>query len=109
MISEQLMQRFGELVTIGNQLATRGRVDDFSQAFNRWRISSLSLLEAAFPAKGLYYTEFAGRCKIARTVEAKAGTGILQAAKDDIESGFQSSARSVDVQDLALHPRIAAI
>ena len=102
------MQRLEDLIRIGSQLVIRGQVADHP-AFYKWRITSLSLLEAEFTKQGLYYSEFARNCNHPHSPDVKAGTGILQGSKDDIESGFESRARSVNIEELPLHPRIAEV
>ena len=46
---------------------------------------------------------------MARWGDAKAGMGILGAAKEDLETGFVSNTRSIAIEDLLLHPRIAEV
>lgn len=56
-------------------------------AFATWKTRSLSFLESNFSSTSPYYIEFQDKVKKPFTSAAKTGIGVLEAVKEEIESG----------------------
>ena len=98
MTVDRILGRLDNLIEIGEKvLATRRSgsspgiiAPDYvdSALFQQWRTSSLAFLDAVLGHNSVHYREFENHCKSARPGDAGQGTGILRAAKEDIEGGY---------------------
>ncbi|HDM8193637.1 TPA: hypothetical protein P0E30_005102 [Vibrio harveyi] len=65
------------------------------QLFTTWKTQSLSFLEKLYSSSNPYYTEFSDKVQQAYTGSIQTGLGVLQAVRDEIESGDIETAPDV--------------
>jgi len=116
MTQGKTLERLDELIRRG-EAVIRAKVASRSvialvepEKFGKWRINSLTYLKSEFGDLSIHFKEFEAKCNAARRSEAVDGLAVLRAAKFDILSGLRpSETRTVNIDSLPLHPRIAAV
>ena len=119
MVDANLLERYIHLIEAGEHLLSTRREprpgllsqDSVSlAAFQQWRTSAMSLLSATFTQNGFQFKEFEQRCKTNWYSDAVQGLAILRAAREDIGQNVNTpSPGQISIEDLSLHPRIAAV
>ena len=116
MTQSNALERLDELIGRG-EAVIRAKVASRSvialvepEKFGKWRINSLTYLQSEFGDSSIHFKEFEAKCNAAIRSEAVDGLAVLRAAKFENLSGFRpSESRTLNVDSLPLHPRIAAV
>ena len=117
MVGGGMLERFVHLIQIGEDVLATGQpsrsfsvnlVD--SAMFEQWKTSVMSLLSATSTQGGVHFKAFEQKCTERYHSEAMKGLAILKAAKDDFGLNIYSAPPGqINIEDLPLHPRIAAV